>query len=260
MICKTLARTVRFRCEAGNAGLLPPEVYWNFAKLVGSIRAVEPKANRCSILTFNYDLALDYALAVENIHVDYHIDGNAHTEDSVSLLKLHGSLNWRWSQDNSVVPILLARTEYPRPVGNKTVYVDPYEGLGAPLFPRGFHPHPKKTEPLIVPPTWNKTGYQRQIRKVWRRAALELSDAEQVFVCGFSLPETDLFFRYLLALGTFGRSRIKRFWVMNPCESVGPRFEALIGPHIKRAYDFLAFRFVDSVARLTARGKDMDLT
>jgi hypothetical protein len=37
---------------------------------------------------------------------------------------------------------------------------------------------------------------------VWRTAAQHLSEAEHIFIIGYSLPETDQFFRYLYGLGT----------------------------------------------------------
>ena len=38
--------------------------------------------------------------------------------------------------------------------------------------------------PVIVPPTWNKTDYNQALGHVWRRAARELSDAENIIVIG----------------------------------------------------------------------------
>lgn len=70
--------------------------------------------------------------------------------------------------------------------------------------------------PVIVPPTWNKTQYHGDLTKVWQRAASSLSEARNVFFCGYSLPESDYFFRYLFALGSLSKTEIKRFWVFNP--------------------------------------------
>jgi hypothetical protein len=69
---------------------------------------------------------------------------------------------------------------------------------------------------VIVPPSWNKTEYADSVGHIWQEAARQLSDAENIFVCGYSLPETDVFFKHLFALGSVGRSLIRRFWVINP--------------------------------------------
>jgi hypothetical protein len=45
------------------------------------------------------------------------------------------------------------------------------------------------------------------------------------------MPETDLFFRDLLALGIGGGARIERFWVYDPSESVCERYrKSIAGP------------------------------
>jgi hypothetical protein len=64
------------------------------------------------------------------------------------------------------------------------------------------------------------------------RAALELRDAENIYVIGFSLPTTDEFFRYLYGLGTVGDTILQRFWVVDPDPSgaVEQRFRGLLGP------------------------------
>ena len=88
---------------------------------------------------------------------------------------------------------------------------------------------------MIVPPTWSKGEYHSQLTKVWSRAAAELSDAENIFVSGYSLTETDSFFRYLFALGSVGSARIKRFWVFDTDQGGGKveqRFRTLRGPGI----------------------------
>jgi len=88
-----------------------------------------------------------------------------------------------------------------------------------------------KPLPVIVPPTWHKEDYHRQISSVWATAAKELRDVENVFVIGYSLPNSDSFFRYLYGLGTVGKATLKRFHVFNPDESgeVEGRFRNILG-------------------------------
>jgi hypothetical protein len=66
---------------------------------------------------------------------------------------------------------------------------------------------------------------------VWRSAAKELAEAEDILVIGFSLPSTDSFFNHLYALGTEGASIIRRFWVFNPdaTGAVENRFRGMLG-------------------------------
>jgi hypothetical protein len=79
-----------------------------------------------------------------------------------------------------------------------------------------------------------------------------LSEAEDIFVVGYSLPETDAFFRYLYALGTANRDKVlRRFWVFNPKEEGGEvdmRFKALLGPGAQQRYKYYAVTFEDSIS------------
>lgn len=121
---------------------------------------------------------------------------------------------------------------------------------------------PAATQPFIVPPTWNKAGKYESIQPVWRRAARELRDAENIIVIGYSIPETDQFFRYLYALGTIGSTRIKRFWVFDahPSPALDERYRSMLGPLARRRYRLIGTPFssvVDAVA--TAKSHDHGL-
>ena len=37
---------------------------------------------------------------------------------------------------------------------------------------------PLEENPVIIPPTWNKTAYHEQIDIVWRKASLEMENAD----------------------------------------------------------------------------------
>jgi hypothetical protein len=72
-------------------------------------------------------------------------------------------------------------------------------------------------------------SYAPTLVGVWQQAARQLSDAENIIVSGYSVPETDAFFKYLFALGAVGNSLIRRFWVFDPDERVEERFRKLLG-------------------------------
>ena len=85
---------------------------------------------------------------------------------------------------------------------------------------------------MLVPPTLSKGRYHNILGSVWAVAAAELRTAEEIFVCGYSLPETDLFFRNLYAVGTIGEASLRRVWVFNPDPGVKPRFSVLLGRQV----------------------------
>ena len=106
--------------------------------------------------------------------------------------------------------------------------------------------------PLLVPPTWNKGGYRGVLASVWQQAANELSEAQRIFVVGYSLPETDSFFRYLYALGTLGPKRLRRFWVFDPepegqPDGVKERYQDLIGRGVEAHFKYYQKEFVNAL-------------
>jgi hypothetical protein len=102
----------------------------------------------------------------------------------------------------------------------------------------------------VVPPTWNKSQYHVKLERVWKAAATELATAENIFVCGYSLPPSDQFFRYLYALGTVGDLRLKKFWVYDPdpTGAVRQRFEMLLGQAVMPRFEFFPLKFEDMTA------------
>ena len=197
----------------GDKKVRAPRPYPRFASLIA---AMESKTeNSVSVITFNYDLALDFALYRAGLSVDYCLPHS--TAGRVPVMKLHGSLNWTecpqcgvvaWAlgdyfsghgwddlSDKKSVRLTLARhlAQYK--------HCDAVGCTGA---------------PAIVPPTWNKTAHQVELAPVWRRAAEHLAGARNIVVVGYSLPASDQFFRYLYALGSLGTTRIERFMVVDP--------------------------------------------
>lgn len=243
LIFITLEKTTLFATQGRQ--IKPHSSYDSFANLLTEV-GKNGNLDRVSIITFNYDLALDYALHFNSIPPDYCIkDKQKH--GYMPLMKLHGSLNWtKCSVCGEIIPWQIKdffrRFEFPLIDMVDHVAID----IASKLKKSGLKHCEKDVEytPVIVPPTWNKTEHQMDIAKVWRRAALELATAENIFISGYSLPESDLFFRYLFALGAIGHSRIKRFWVFDPDkQNVEPRFKKMIGTSTLGRFKFEQKKF-----------------
>lgn len=236
LIWITLEKTIKYPYERLN--IYPPECYAKFAQLVKQLNSDQWDKKRCSIITFNYDLALDYALNMYIGPVDYCLSEISQREH-IHLMKLHGSLNWaKCSECGKIVTwdfnVIKNNSSYVgRLIELSQIEKKEIIQLSSKALPSGTQCCGKNIEfiPVIVPPTWNKTEHHLELSKVWSAAANELSEAESIFVSGYSLPESDLFFRYLFALGSVGKSLIKRFWVFDPDEKneVSLRFEKLLG-------------------------------
>jgi hypothetical protein len=236
VIVRTLERTVPLRVvgPAESIRFIPPVGYDNFAGLVQDMASNQQPV---SIITFNYDLALDYGLHFIKVPVDYCISGSSEPR-KIALLKLHGSLNWaRCGKCRTVLPWLIGnfftRRQFRLAKPDQPAYLE----IASHLEEDVKHcDQPVESRPVIVPPTWNKTQYQQEIAAVWREAARHLSEAENILVIGYSLPPTDQFFRYLYALGTVSDTRLKRFWLFDPAvdrvvgrSEIEQRYASLLG-------------------------------
>jgi len=167
----TLEKTTKLPHDATGQMNAPPS-YYEFA---GIIESVIGAAKSCSIITFNYDLGLDYSLYKRRILPDYSLGDVDLRGRSVIYLKLHGSLNWGKCRECGKIT----------PYRDFTV-TEPKSGLDYSIIPiisklktlKCKCGEPIEEDPFIVPPTWNKTAFHEQIEQVWKRAALELKDAE----------------------------------------------------------------------------------
>jgi SIR2-like domain len=245
LIIETIEHSMKFNFE--NTLVYAPESY---AALMTFISKGPFKSNT-SIITFNYDLGIDTAISRANYNVRYGFEETNEERNDFNLFKLHGSINWAISEkDLKVYPY------YPKwYLKDLTVQMNLNQRGTTKLFVSKFlhkildhNPgnYTLKEESLIVPPTWNKNSYHGTISKVWEEAALKLVTAKRIYVFGYSLPETDSFFRYLFALGTLSPTRIRRIIVANP-EPVGGdvdrRFQSLIGESILSRYKYLPQKF-----------------
>ena len=253
----TAVRTVLFETVMltgkfvfADRGYVPPKDYLSVAGHLDHERQ-NRGADRLVFITFNYDLGLDFALHWSNFSIDYGL-GDPVPSEPVQLYKLHGSLNWisckvchkiravawdRISQAYAGTRSLGAtRAKFP---------IDPrraYQGLG-PHCPGDLLPF----EIAMVPPSWNKTQYWQQLGGVWSAAARELSAAHEITLIGYSLPDSDSFFRDLLALGLEGETRLRAFTVVNPDPQVAPKLERLLGPEVKPRFKADLRKFEDWV-------------
>ncbi len=247
LIVSTLQQTIRFPVESS--------IVRGHPEIVGFLKAIHKASGSekpdTAILTFNYDMLFDMAL-LGVARVDYGIGKQPGNGVCFPLLKLHGSLNWTTNlDDNSVFPWFLSKYFSRFNVGPFYEAKDAGVPIGDQLvqYGKGTDETEKVSGiPVIVPPSWNKADSHRAISKVWSRAAEELSDAKSIFVVGYSLPDTDSFFRQLYALGTVGETLLERFWVFNPDQSREPVFRAILGPGARERYRFFQKSFGEAIS------------
>lgn len=238
VIVRTLEEQIRFAVEGDNSNVIGSRSYDRLAEFV---KAQHSKENgSVSIITFNYDYALDYSMAVKGVPVNYGLDASSRV--GVDLLKLHGSLHWAKNSDQ----IFVAPISPMNAPGEKSIKLK----LSTSALELASQPRPEcDVETVIVPPSASKRHDQMRLHTVWRRAADALRDAEEIYISGYSLPATDEFFRYLFALGSISAKRLKRFIVFDkkaPPE-LDRRYKDLLGPMVLPRYGIVKLPFENFV-------------
>lgn len=248
VIVRTLELRIKFPIV--HRAVLAPPPYGDFVRLVAHMK--EAGLGPVSFITMNYDLSLDYALHRRDQEIDYCLEAGA--TGGMEVMKLHGSLNWaRCARCKKVIPWHLREYFQKYNWQDAILYEAKWGSLeiASRVAELQHCGEPCTPEPVIVPPTWNKAQYQDLVT-VWRRAAHHLSEAENIVVIGYSLPNTDEFFRYLYALGTVGPARLKRFDVVNPDNAVAGQFERLLGPVAKDRFRIIRHKFDGAIRELAS--------
>jgi hypothetical protein len=234
-IRRVLAETIENSClfPIVDARVTPGEPYRSLVHRLRERHYTKKLPLDWAFVTFNYDIALDFAINWSNLKVDYGLHPKDSDPKSVRLFKLHGSLNWTECECGEIVPLEHIKLPEQTEPGVSVALI----ALSR-LLPTLKHCSDKSVTglPAIVPPSWNKTQYQRSFGRVWQRAATELAEAENIIVIGYSLPKSDAFFQDLFRLGIAGGTRVKRFVVVDPDEGTEERFHSLLGPELEARF------------------------
>lgn len=256
---RTFLGATRFESSA-EVQLTPVDQYDYVAALFsGQFDLETKKSNRKdTVITFNYDLVLEHALRRLGLDANYHLDpaivddrrAPAH-ERRFDVLKLHGSTNWGICSACGSRVVILSEKVSDSP--------DEFRSESCPCIgQRGSF------QPFLIPPSWDKSEYRRVIAPVWKKAVEELKLASRICVIGYSMPQADAFFRYLLAMALAENHQLYKFLVVDYRNEdqrrtrksrVEARYRRLLDPLFReRRFEFRddgLFRFlVDTNSRL----------
>lgn len=253
LIVKTLEKTVNFTVPESR--IEAPEPYKKFAELVYYLSQGSDQTYTTSVMTFNYDVSVDVAFYRCGLGIKYGIDSEVSSHTEIPLLKLHGSMNWGYDLSTHkivVVPIseIIENYGIPNLGGRRTCTVEVGKKMNAYFVNKlGRQISPV---PVIVPPTWNKVDHYKELTSIWANAATELGEAEYIFIIGYSMPETDAFFRYLYALGSVGDNPLKKITVLNPDTTgqVEGRFKDMLGPGALGRFNYVPTNFDEAISRI----------
>jgi hypothetical protein len=177
-----------------------------------------------SILSFNYDCVLDYALkkygdgkwnpkfgygfklvpASTNLkHYDKWQPNNnvAQRNDTVYLYKLHGSLHFLIKDtDDDKSEIILKERPYTKQKGSQRF--------------------------TIIPPEWHKKYDKGVFAHLWRKAGSAIASAEHIVIIGYSFPASDLHSSSLFL--TSIKHNLKSIVVVNPDREARKRARTIL--------------------------------
>jgi hypothetical protein len=158
-----------------------------------------------------------------------HEDGLCDHERPITLLKLHGSLNWivRLNSDRPT-----ARTLSGESAGSKDIFLTNAR-QALPRLEIGRRTRGRRgrsswyTWPVIIPPVYAKQALRRRIQVVWQDARAAVEKCDRIVLFGYSLPAIDIEAEKLFerAIATNGHLR----WadVINPSPDAARRYAGL---------------------------------
>ena len=172
LIVETLEQTIVFPMSRAGE-FLSTQSYGSFSQLLLDLRTVAIPRRSVSVITFNYDIALDLAVHRRGLGPDYAITSTEPGPDNVHVMKLHGSLNWASVSGPCAIII---RPLHIRDFINEKMIAGDENGVRIPISRYLIDYFRKKStevdrEPVIVPPTWNKAGHYSMLSNVWATAA-----------------------------------------------------------------------------------------
>ena len=176
---------------------------------------VRSNAVDCSFITLNYDILLEDIISHAYPHISFRseIFGNLYQypmenicsrnghvfvdgsfdEPLPALLKLHGSANWFWA---GITP-------------SDAIYYRLWDDYEENNIDMGLKPY-------IIPPVMDKNAFYNHIaiHALWQQAEKLLKEADEVYIIGFSFPQTDLSVKYLFQSAL--RKSNAKIYVVNP--------------------------------------------
>jgi SIR2-like domain len=153
-----------------------------------------------TFISFNYDTIVEDALTSMGVGFTYgfhKVDATYNTSrlkfesNGLRLLKLHGSINW-------------TREKISHSNDTPLQIYDSYQEV-----------REKSATPDLIPPTWRK-NFDGGLETIWGHALKAIESATRIIVIGFSVPETDTHFKYLMAAGLQNNISAREIVFVNP--------------------------------------------
>jgi hypothetical protein len=197
------------------------------------------------IITSNWDVFVEHYAAIRGVPLRL---GGEPDDGHVTLIKLHGSVDWTrrehrstgWPDADFAALREMQNPTYRRTIaipGEKVLRIRAIENMN-----RSWQLIKARTrEPLMITMSFGKTAEMEPIRSMWEDAYYALSATRHLRIIGYSMPEDDIEIRTLLragvARGTKAASSTGAIvTVLNPETQVHVRVRTLVSRAARSDY------------------------
>lgn len=240
MIVRTVVDTQLYSYNTNSRRLYGENAY---SKLLYELR--KRPNRRYDFITVNYDLGLEFAF--EEHGVQYDLGFGPWKQDVGHILKLHGSVNW--VEEGSDIKVISPRDMAAESGGYKVTQ------MSNGMYKLKLGEYLDLSKALVIPPSFSKYGVDGPLRSVWSNAYRALRNARDIFIIGYSMPESDLMVRYLLSLAFRDIERVRTCWIINPDTRRSKYYEQLFGEYMRSKVRTVALKFEDIGSTDTEEGR-----
>lgn len=197
------------------------------------------------IITSNWDVFIEHYAALRGIPLRL---GGQPDESHVTLIKLHGSIDWTerddrqtgWPDTDFAALRELQNVPSRRRIsvkGDRVIRIRAVENMS-----RSWQFIKSRTrQPMMITMSFGKTVEMAPIRDMWRDAYYALSATKHLRILGYSMPEDDIEIRTLLRAGVArgtktGSAAGAKVTVINPETQVHVRVRTLVSRSMQSDY------------------------
>lgn len=164
----------------------------------------ENKLENVVFITTNYDLLMDSAILLNNFNIDYgfrNLENSNTTSKSIPLYKVYGSLNWKYCDvcDNLIIS---SKVE---------------DGILRSIFREDYTCTicNNQFKSIIVPPTFYKEINNYYLNNIYHNINKTLYEIDHIIFCGYSMPDADLYIKFILKRAELYKERPFKVTVVN---------------------------------------------
>ena len=266
-LIKLIVFTIERSCIYNKIENFSVEVLYEYKIMFEDLLKLEsfdsPIQHNLSFITLNYDMLLEMAIntvkkygqnlnSSEKNELPFHYGfNNEKFKSQIPIYKLHGSLNWVLS--NEYEADYNPKSELK--IKSNDSYFDFINFLTDDITDNysintfstdNYVITSSEQLPLIVPPTWNKIREYDQLKIVWQNAFEDLSNADNIVIMGYSLPDSDQVFKRFFSLAMSGKKPIRKILLVDPnIKNTLPRFKNLLGNNALQRLYVMSYKLED---------------